>query len=52
MKQTNTRVITLELPCDLVDAMDRRIKRHDLKKKVVYADAIRAYIGKKQEKIQ
>lgn len=47
MKKPDTKCITLELPTDLVDAMDRRIKRHDLKKKVVYADAIRAYIGKK-----
>lgn len=47
MKRTNIRVVTLELPGDLVDAMDRKIKRTDSKKKVVYADAIRAYIGKK-----
>jgi len=47
MKSPNTKCITVELPSDLVDAMDRRIKRNDSKKKVVYADAIRAYIGKK-----
>ena len=50
MKRPNTKCVTLELPSDLVDAMDRRIKRNDSKKKVVYAEAIRAYIGKPNEK--
>ena len=47
MRKPDTKCITLELPSDLVDAMDSRIKRTDSKKKVVYAEAIRAYIGKK-----
>lgn len=48
MIKPDTKCVTVELPTDLVDAMNRKIKRNDSKKKVVYAEAIRAYIGKKQ----